>query len=307
MSSRKKRARKAAPSGDAPATEAVAPTVQAEPELESPPDPEPEADSPLAEASDAETSRDDAESTPDDVESTPETEPSGDGGEASEDAEASIEDTHSFLKGLIEAILYVSDRPLTIKEIARAARTDKKRAGELVEELKQDLEGGGLRIDEVAEGLVFRTNPVYASYVRNFLEQRPVRLSRAQLETLSIIAYRQPMTRPEIDDIRGVDCGPVLKGLLERDLVRILGKKDEPGRPMLYGTTPAFLELFSLSSLRELPTLKEFTELSEDSRRKFEQETGEEAPEGPIEADAPADDPTRRTGRTQRAVLRCRR
>src|SRR5690606_24347360 len=87
---------------------------------------------------------------------------------------------------------------------------------------------------------------------------------------------------PEIDDIRGVDCGPVLKGLLERELVRILGKKDEPGRPMLYGTSEAFLELFTLDSLKDLPTLKEFTELSDESRDKFESQLGEEAPAGPI-------------------------
>jgi segregation and condensation protein B len=102
-----------------------------------------------------------------------------------------------------------------------------------------------------------------------------VRLSRAQVETLAILAYRQPVTRPEIDDIRGVDSGPVLKVLLERDLVRILGKKDEPGRPMIYGTTTAFLEFFGLKSLKDLPTLREFTELSEDSRRVAERELGD--------------------------------
>jgi hypothetical protein len=115
----------------------------------------------------------------------------------------------------------------------------------------------------------------YAERVRQYLSLRPVRLSRAQLETLAIVAYRQPITRPEIDDIRGVDAGPVLKGLLERDLVRIIGKKDEPGRPMLYGTTPSFLEAFSLKSLRDLPTLREYTELSEESRQTFESELGE--------------------------------
>jgi segregation and condensation protein B len=146
-----------------------------------------------------------------------------------------------------------------------------------------DFAARGMRVDEVAGGYMFRTNPAYASYVQSFLAQRPVRLSRAQLETLAIVAYRQPITRPEVDDIRGVDCGPVLKGLLERDLIRILGKKDEPGRPMLYGTTQNFLELFSLQSLRELPTLREFTELSDDSRRVFEREMGEDAPEGPFE------------------------
>jgi segregation and condensation protein B len=95
------------------------------------------------------------------------------------------------------------------------------------------------------------------------------------VETLAIIAYRQPITRPEVDDIRGVDSGPVLKLLLERDLVRILGKKDEPGRPLLYGSTTVFLEFFGLRSLKDLPTLEEFTELSEDSRRVVERELGE--------------------------------
>jgi segregation and condensation protein B len=109
-----------------------------------------------------------------------------------------------------------------------------------------------------------------------------VRLSRAQLETLAIVAYRQPVTRPEVDDVRGVDSGQVIKGLLERDLVKILGKKDEPGRPMLYGTSAGFLELFNLTSLKDLPSLREFTELSQESRQKYESELGEDAPAGAI-------------------------
>src|SRR5258705_6405200 len=100
-------------------------------------------------------------------------------------------------------------------------------------------------------------------------------MTRAQLETLAIVAYRQPLTRPEVDDIRGVDSGPVLKTLLDRDLVRILGKKDEPGRPLLYGTAPSFLEFFGLKSLKDLPSLREFTELSDDSRRVYDREMSE--------------------------------
>ncbi|MGC4066472.1 MAG: SMC-Scp complex subunit ScpB [Polyangiaceae bacterium] len=192
--------------------------------------------------------------------------------------DASANDTETFLKAALESILYVADKPLTIKDIAKAIQLDRRRAEEILESLRADYEQRGFRIDAVADGYCFRTHPKVADYVRAFLEQKPVKLSRAQLETLSIVAYRQPITRPEADEIRGVDCGPVLKGLLERDLIRVIGKKDEPGRPMLYGTTPAFLELFGLKSLEELPTLKEFTELNEDSRRKFEQEMGEEAP-----------------------------
>jgi segregation and condensation protein B len=197
-------------------------------------------------------------------------------------AEEAIEDTSSFLKGLVEALLFVADHPLEVKELARAAKIDRKRAGELVDEIKKDWSQRGINLHEVGGGYAFRSSPAYSDYVRSFLALRPVRLSRAQLETLAIVAYRQPITRPEIDDVRGVDCGPVLKGLLERDLVRIIGKKDEAGRPMLYGTTQAFLTMFSLNSLRDLPTLREFTELSDESRQTFESETGEAAPEGPI-------------------------
>ncbi|HWP09858.1 MAG TPA: SMC-Scp complex subunit ScpB, partial [Polyangiaceae bacterium] len=202
--------------------------------------------------------------------------------------EGEIADTGVFLKGLIEALIFVSDKPLELKEIARGARVDRARAGELLDEIRRDYEERGLSLTEVAGGYAFRSNPLYAERLRHYLSLRPTRLSRAQLETLAIVAYRQPITRPEIDDIRGVDSGPVLKGLLERDLIRIIGKKDEPGRPMLYGTTPSFLEAFSLKSLRDLPTLREYTELSEESRQTFESELGEAAPEGPIEDPAAA-------------------
>mgnify|MGYP006204482263 CR=1 FL=1 len=103
--------------------------------------------------------------------------------------------------------------------------------GELVEESKTR----GILLVEVAGGWTMRSNPRYASYVQKHLALRPVRLSRAQLETLAIVAYRQPITRPEVDEIRGVDSGQVLKGLLERDLVKILGKRDEAGRHVLAG------------------------------------------------------------------------
>src|SRR6185369_2464930 len=160
-----------------------------------------------------------------------------------------------------------------------AAKIDKKRVEELVEEIRSDFQHRGVRLDEVGDGFAFRSNPAYSEYVRGYLSLRPVRLSRAQLETLSIVAYRQPITRPEVDDVRGVDSGAVLKSLLERDLVRIIGKKDEPGRPLLYGTTGIFLEFFGLKGLGDLPTLREFTELTDESRRAYEREMGEDAPE----------------------------
>src|SRR5512145_325701 len=194
--------------------------------------------------------------------------------------DTSANDTETFLKCALEAVMFASDKPLTVRDIAKALQLDRRRAQEILTLLRSDYQNRGFRIDEVADGFAFRSHPKVADYVRAFLEQKPVKLSRAQLETLAIVAYRQPITRPETDDIRGVDCGPVLKGLLERDLIRVIGKKDEPGRPMLYGTTPAFLELFGLKSLEELPTLKEFTELTDESRRQFENEMGEEAPVG---------------------------
>src|SRR4051812_13714922 len=197
--------------------------------------------------------------------------------------ESSITDTTGFLKGLIEALVFVSDRPLELKEIARGARVDRARASELIEEIQREHAERGMPLEEVAGGSAFRSTPLSAERPRQYLSLRPTRLSRAQLETLAIVAYRQPITRPEIDDIRGVDSGPVLKGLLERDLVKILGKKDEPGRPMLYGTSAGFLDLFNMQSLQDLPTLKEFTELSEESRRRFEQQLGEDAPDGPVD------------------------
>ncbi len=108
-----------------------------------------------------------------------------------------------------------------------------------------------------------------AHWVRQLLAGRPVKLSRAQLETLAIIAYRQPITRPEVDEIRGVDSGGTVKALLDRGLIRVLGKKEEPGRPMLYGTTKEFLEFFNLKDLKDLPTLREFYELNEESMAKI--------------------------------------
>ena len=243
-------------------------------------------------------------STVEDAEVEPQTEDGEEHPANAEDATSSAaelraddsEETRRFLKGILEALLFVAETPMPLKDLARAAKIDRKRTAELVTELVTEYSTRGIRIHEVSGGYCFRSSAEFSTYVRGHLAQRPVRLSRAQLETLAIVAYRQPITRPEVDDIRGVDSGPVLKGLLERDLIKILGKKDEPGRPMLYGTTSAFLELFNMHSLQDLPTLKEFTELSDDSRRRFEQKLGEDAPEGPIELAAAAASVAERSG-----------
>jgi segregation and condensation protein B len=179
------------------------------------------------------------------------------------------------LRGLLESLVFASDSPIKPDALAKLARAQQKQVKEILAELKQDYATRGIHLDEVAGGWVFRTSPEFAPYVRDLTKQKPVRLTRAQVETLAIIAYRQPITRPEIDEVRGVDTGPVLKLLLERDLVRILGKRDEVGRPLIYGTTHHFLEFFGLKSLKDLPTLREFTELSDESRDAFEEELGE--------------------------------
>ncbi|WP_437804186.1 SMC-Scp complex subunit ScpB [Sorangium sp. So ce693] len=180
---------------------------------------------------------------------------------------------------MLEALIFVAERPVPARELARSANAEHRVVRELLAELVAEYDGRGFRLDEVAGGYVFRTSAAFAPFVREVTEQKPVKMSRAQTETLAIVAYRQPITRPEIDEIRGVDSGAALKSLLERDLVRILGKKDEPGRPMLYGTTAQFLEFFGLKALGELPTLREFTELTDESRRAYERELGEEPPE----------------------------
>jgi segregation and condensation protein B len=115
----------------------------------------------------------------------------------------------------------------------------------------------GLELVEVAGGYQFRTKPRWAAWIQRLKKAKAVRLSRSALETLAMVAYRQPIIRPEIEAIRGVDSGWVLRTLLEKGLIKVMGRKDIPGRPIVYGTTQAFLELFSLNTLSDLPTLRE--------------------------------------------------
>lgn len=192
--------------------------------------------------------------------------------EAAAEASATSAD---HLRGLVEALIFASDKPLKAVELARMAKAPVREVRPILKELSDHYAVRGVRLDEIAGGWAFRTAAAYAPFVRDMANVKPVRLTRAQVETLAIVAYRQPITRPEMEDIRGVDCGAVLKLLLERDLVRMMGKREEPGRPILYGTSQGFLELFRLRSLRDLPTLKEFTELSDESKAVAERELGE--------------------------------
>lgn len=179
------------------------------------------------------------------------------------------------LKNILESLIFVSEEPVTPKKLARAARSTLAEVQPLLDELVADYQHRGVHLYYVAGGYQFRSARETADFVKTLVAPKPVRLTRAQLETLAIVAYRQPITRPEIDDVRGVDSGSSLKVLTDRGLVKILGRKDEPGRPLVYGTTPEFLEFFGLGSLKDLPTLREFSDLTDEHKALFERKTGE--------------------------------
>ena len=172
------------------------------------------------------------------------------------------------VKAVVESLLFVTDKPVSLDQLHDATGLERPRLLEALTALASEREEaqGGTLLVEVAGGWQIRTHPESSDYVRRLLRLRPHRLTRAALETLAIVAYRQPVTRPEIEDVRGVDSGAVLKALLDRRLLKILGKKEEVGRPLLYGTTREFLEFFALKDLSGLPTLREFQELSEEHR-----------------------------------------
>jgi len=170
-------------------------------------------------------------------------------------------------KALIESLLFASSRPLgigTIQEVTGLAKEDVR---EILDVLGHDYEsqGRGMMLKEVAAGFQLRTLPEFSSEIGKMHQARPRRrLSRSALETLAITAYRQPVTRTEIEQIRGVDSGAVMKTLMSLNMIRLLGRKEAPGRPMLYGTTRVFLEYFELRDLESLPTLEEIGELGEE-------------------------------------------
>lgn len=188
----------------------------------------------------------------------------------------------SKLKSIVEALVFLSEQPISLDRIASVLNDcSRKELKEILKELEEEYEqrAGALQIVEVANGYQFRTRPEFAPWIGKLRQQRFARLSRAALETLAIVAYRQPVTRAEAESIRGVDSGAVLGTLLERRLLRILGRKEVPGRPILYGTTQEFLELFGLKSLKDLPTLREIKDMVDTSRERAEGEEGEIKPE----------------------------
>jgi segregation and condensation protein B len=180
------------------------------------------------------------------------------------------------LKSIVESLLFVSTEPLTIDQLAsvlaissdRQQLAVRQRIFTVLQKLQEEYRemGRGLQLVEVAGGYQITTRPENAPWIKQLQTVRTAtRLSRPALETLAIVTYRQPVTTPEVESIRGVDCSGVLKTLLERRLIKIVGRKEAVGKPMLYGTTREFLQYFGLRDISELPPLKDLQELAQES------------------------------------------
>ncbi|MDP8265442.1 MAG: SMC-Scp complex subunit ScpB [Candidatus Aceula meridiana] len=197
-----------------------------------------------------------------------------------------------YIKGVAEALLFVSEKPVTMDEFKNALEgVDTKALRQAIEEMKENYQErqSGMVITEIAGGYQMLSNPQYAASVRVFYRtQKKERLSKPSLETLAIIAYKQPVTRIEVEMIRGVNSDGVVNHLLEKGLLKINGRKDVPGKPYIYGTTKQFLEYFGLRSLADLPRLEEFETLEDGPQKiqafqqvteKFIEQAEENAPE----------------------------
>ncbi len=193
------------------------------------------------------------------------------------------EDVADGLAHIIEAVIFASDEPLnvsTIKSVLEAAHTfgrinvDMITARIAALNNKYDLDGSGFRIIEIANGYQFATRKEFAQWVSFLFKERAKRrLSNPALETLAIIAYKQPVTKPEIESIRGVNVDYVLHSLLEKEIVTVVGRSESVGRPLLYGTTQRFLKVFGLKNLEDLPKLREIEEIIKEIRSKGTEES----------------------------------
>jgi segregation and condensation protein B len=170
--------------------------------------------------------------------------------------------TPQEIKAIVESLIFASGTPVALRRLAEVIGITQAEVKPALALLQEELAtpGRGITLAEVAGGYQFRTVAEYADYVRTLVREKPNRLSRAALETLAIIAYRQPITKAEIEAVRGVDIDGVLNSLLTKKLIRVMGRKDVPGRPWVYGTSPHFLELFGLNDLASLPSLPEIHE-----------------------------------------------
>lgn len=176
---------------------------------------------------------------------------------------------------MVESLIFVSDAPVSLDRLCSILEEyDREAIRSALVELEDEYgrPERGISLAQVAKGYQFRTREENSDYVRRLIKTKVSRFSQSALETLAIIAYRQPITRAEIEYLRGVDSGGVVKTLLEKKLIKILGKKDIPGRPLIYGTTREFLEIFSLKDLKSLPTLREIEELSAERLNEQQEE-----------------------------------
>lgn len=193
------------------------------------------------------------------------------------------------LQAILEALLFVSSEPLSVARlVAVLGNVSKIEVEEALRHLGQalDQEGRGVRLAAVAGGYRLVTKLDYAPWIKRLDKAKTsAKLSRSALESLAIIAYKQPLVRSEVEEIRGVETSGVLRTLLERKLVRIVGRKEVPGRPIMYGTTKFFLEHFGLSDLSQLPPLREFKELGEAEQALLPMDSeGVSSGDGSIEA-----------------------
>jgi segregation and condensation protein B len=172
-----------------------------------------------------------------------------------EDKQTKFSDVN--LKHALECMLFVSPQPLNVKHVADSLQIDESAIDLAIHELRLDYADSGLQVVRIAGGYQMCTRPQYAEYISALLKPERPRLSRAALETVAIVAYRQPITQPEIDAIRGVNSDGVVRTLIERNLVKQVGRRDTPGRPMLYATTDEFLNHFGLNDLSQLPELED--------------------------------------------------
>jgi segregation and condensation protein B len=179
------------------------------------------------------------------------------------------------IKNIVESLLFVAESPLSMEQFKNSipeAEADQINQAILALIKEYELKNGGFLIHEVAGGFQFRTRPEYKEWIRRLLQPTPPKLSKPAMETLAIIAYRQPILRSEVEHIRGVNSGNSLRILMERKLIRVLGRREIPGRPLVYATTKKFLETFDLKDLKDLPSLKEIDELETKSGKPRQQE-----------------------------------
>ncbi len=177
------------------------------------------------------------------------------------------------LKSAVEALIFASEKPITVEQLKKVLELDAAGINKIVAELRSDYEAAnrGIRIIEIAGGFQMITNSSFAPFLKKLFKNRyREKLSKPALESLAIIAYKQPLTKTEIESLRNVNVDGVMKSLVEKNLIRICGRKKVPGRPFVFGTTREFLEHFGLKSLQELPKMEDFTVLAQEKEAQAE-------------------------------------